>query len=122
MTYAPGRYPGGSAGAGTNKLPTLSSLQQVSRTREHFPETWVWETILAGYGCLFLYYLAFSLTGLCFSLLDQNRYICNIVDSDETAHNELSNQDLHWFGSKFFIDIPNYNSKCDPIKRWKCPF
>ena len=55
MTYAPGAIGGGGfagTGTGTNTdsgKVTPQQLQQASRTRTNFPETWVWETLLSGY-------------------------------------------------------------------------
>ena len=39
--------------AGIDSQKFSSQLQQVSRTREHFPETWIWETIYAEYDSQF---------------------------------------------------------------------
>ena len=44
MTYAPGRFPASTAVPSGGKI-----LQEAKRTREKFPETWVWETVLSGY-------------------------------------------------------------------------
>lgn len=40
-TYAAGMYP--------TWVPSLHTLQEAKRTRENFPETWVWETVFSGY-------------------------------------------------------------------------
>lgn len=45
MTYAPGGNP--FSGHST----TDKQLQEAKRTRENFPETWVWETVISGYVC-----------------------------------------------------------------------
>ena len=40
MTYAPGKMP---------QTGTTDKLQDAKRTRENFPETWVWGTVMSGY-------------------------------------------------------------------------
>ena len=57
MTYAPGMYPTWvpgmvptpAPGSGNGTNTNSENLQQASKTRENFPETWVWETIISGY-------------------------------------------------------------------------
>ena len=54
--YYPGRNPTTAPGrTDESKSPSWQNggLQEAKRTREKFPETWVWETMISGYDIYF---------------------------------------------------------------------
>ena len=88
-----------------------------------------WTTIR----CIIIFLFFFFFFSFCFhvpkyvhlfSPIDLNKYYANSVYPDETAHNEPSNQELHYlpFWYRFLTENPIYKNGCFQIQGWKSQF